>query len=75
MARARSRSVADNPARSVPTSTIASGGSGQAAEVAWQAARRAILRCEGAGYGLPAEKFAQWREIEMVFNPARMRQR
>ncbi len=51
----------------------ASGGSDGAAKQAFQAARRAILRCGGNGYGLPPEKYGQWRNIEMTFNPERMR--
>lgn len=50
-----------------------SGGSGTAANQAFQAARRAIIRCGAKGYDLPAEKYGQWREIEMTFNPERMR--
>lgn len=42
---------------------------------AYEVARRAILRCQGEGYPLPAEKYDQWREIEMTFNPDRMRLR
>jgi hypothetical protein len=48
-------------------------GSESAVSTAYAAARRAILRCQRDGYPLPPEKFAQWREIEMVFNPERMR--
>lgn len=49
------------------------GGNDQSAQTAFQAARRAILRCQKDGYDLPAEKYAQWRDIEMTFNPERMR--
>lgn len=49
------------------------GGNDQSAQTAFQAARRAILRCQKNGYDLPAEKYAQWRDIEMTFNPERMR--
>lgn len=52
-----------------------SGGSESAAQQAFQAARRAILRCGGSGYDLPAEKYGQWREIEMTFNPEKMQNR
>lgn len=49
------------------------GGDGRAAEIAFQAARRAIIRCQTQGgrngYDLPAAKYDQWREIEMTFNP------
>ncbi|ETX30216.1 hypothetical protein, partial [Roseivivax isoporae] len=51
----------------------ADGGSGGASETAFQAARRAILRCQGDGFPLPAEKYAQWQEIEMTFDPSGMR--
>ncbi len=49
-----------------------SGGSGGAAEQAFEAARRAIIRCGARGFDLPAAKFDQWRDIEMTFNPERM---
>lgn len=49
------------------------GGSAAAAKQAFEAARRAIIRCTRDGYGLPAEKYGQWKEIEMTFNPERMR--
>lgn len=44
-----------------------------AADIAYQAARRAILICGRSGYDLPQEKYGQWREIEMTFNPDKMR--
>jgi hypothetical protein len=50
-----------------------SGGSSAAARQAFEAARRAIIRCGASGYDLPAEKFGQWQTIEMTFNPERMR--
>lgn len=50
-----------------------SGGSSGAANQAYQAARRAILRCGARGYDLPADKYAQWQDIEITFNPERMR--
>ncbi len=43
-------------------------GSESAANQAFQAARRAIIRCGARGFPLPVEKYAQWREIEMTFN-------
>ncbi|MEM9248361.1 MAG: hypothetical protein AAGB05_06645 [Pseudomonadota bacterium] len=53
----------------------ASGGSDAAIRTAFQSARRAVLRCQRDGYDLPSEKYAQWQEIEMVFNPSDMRVR
>jgi hypothetical protein len=51
----------------------ASGGSGDAARQAFEAARRAIIRCGANGFGLPVDKYDTWREIEMTFNPEKMR--
>jgi hypothetical protein len=51
------------------------GGSEGAARQAFEAARRAILRCAQAGYPLPPEKYDQWQTIEMVFDPSGMRMR
>lgn len=50
-----------------------SGGSDTAARQAFEAARRAIIRCGARGFDLPVDKFGQWQEIEMTFNPERMR--
>jgi hypothetical protein len=50
-----------------------SGGSAEAAKQAFEAARRAIIRCGATGFALPADKYGQWQEIEMTFNPERMR--
>ncbi|WP_371226151.1 energy transducer TonB [Roseovarius sp. 2305UL8-3] len=50
-----------------------SGGSGAAAQQAYEAARRAIIRCGARGYDLPVEKYDRWRDIEMTFNPEKMR--
>ena len=49
-----------------------SGGSQLAAQQAFEAARRAIIRCGSKGFPLPVEKYAEWREIEMTFNPEGM---
>jgi hypothetical protein len=50
-----------------------SGGSDAAARQAYEAARRAIIRCGANGYDLPKDKYDHWRDIEMTFNPERMR--
>ncbi len=50
-----------------------SGGSAAAADQAFGAARRAIIRCGANGFDLPPEKYSQWRDIEMTFNPEGMR--
>lgn len=53
----------------------AEGGSENAARAAFDAARRAILRCQRSGYNLPIEKYDHWRDVEMTFNPENMRRR
>jgi len=67
------------PGGTVVASTIrlleASGGSGAAVDTAFESARRALLRCQRGGYTLPEDKYEQWREVEMTFNPAQMRLR
>ncbi len=49
------------------------GGTEASARQAYEAARRAIIRCGAKGFPLPPEKYEQWRNIEMTFNPERMR--
>lgn len=49
------------------------GGTQAAAQQAFGAARRAIIRCGTAGFPLPVEKYDHWRDIEMTFNPEGMR--
>lgn len=51
----------------------ASGGDDAAQRTAFEAARRAVLRCQRGGYPLPADKYDHWQEIEMTFNPEGMR--
>ncbi|MFN3845528.1 MAG: cell envelope biogenesis protein TolA [Paracoccaceae bacterium] len=52
-----------------------SGGTDAGARGAFEAARRAIIRCGARGFPLPADKYDQWREMELVFNPEGMRMR
>jgi hypothetical protein len=53
----------------------ASGSNPLAQRAAFDAGRRAIEECGINGYGLPPELYDQWRSVEIVFNPARMRTR
>lgn len=53
----------------------ATGGEGRAVQTAFQAARRAVIRCQKDGYDLPADKYDYWRDIEITFDPGRMRNR
>lgn len=49
------------------------GGTSVSVSQAYEAARRAIIRCGAKGFDLPSDKYEHWREIEMVFNPEKMR--
>ncbi|PZR00557.1 MAG: cell envelope biogenesis protein TolA [Cereibacter sphaeroides] len=51
------------------------GGSDTAARQAYEAARRAVIRCGATGFKLPPEKYDQWKVVELEFNPEKMRQR
>jgi hypothetical protein len=51
----------------------ASGGDAGAIEIAFQTARRAILRCQSGGYKLPAEKYDESKEVDVTFDPSGMR--
>lgn len=53
----------------------ATGGDETAARTAFQAARRAVLRCQKTGYDLPIEKYDHWRDVEITFNPDKMRRK
>ena len=54
----------------------ATGGDASATNTAFQAARRAILRCQSQnGYSLPAEKYGQWKDVVITFDPSGMRLR
>ncbi|BAQ70255.1 TonB domain-containing protein [Rhodovulum sulfidophilum] len=50
-----------------------SGGSETAARQTYESARRAIVMCGSSGFPLPVEKYDQWRQIEMTFDPGKMR--
>lgn len=52
-------------------------GAESAKKSAFDAARRAVIRCaqKQSGYDLPAEKYDRWRDIEITFNPETMRRR
>lgn len=44
------------------------GGTENEVDVAFQAARRAILRCQKDGYDLPIESYSSWKNIEITFS-------
>ncbi|MFT5785781.1 MAG: hypothetical protein ACI9KK_001131 [Ascidiaceihabitans sp.] len=49
------------------------GGTATSVKQAFETARRAIIRCGARGFQLPGDKYEQWKDIEMTFNPERMR--
>ncbi len=51
------------------------GGSQDAADRLYQSARSAIARCGNKGFTLPPEKYDQWKDLELVFDPNGMRLR
>lgn len=51
------------------------GGDTNATESAFQSARRAVVRCQKTGYKLPIDKYDHWRDIEITFNPEKMRRK
>ncbi|GLQ33780.1 cell envelope integrity/translocation protein TolA [Amylibacter marinus] len=53
-----------------PTRVSPQSGSAAGILQAYEAARRALIRCQP--YNLPDEKYETWREIEIVFNPRNM---
>lgn len=53
----------------------ANSGGVQAQRNAFEAARRAIIRCGSKGFSLPPEKYSQWKDMEVKFNPSLMRLR
>lgn len=57
----------------------ATGGDERAADIAYRAAERALQQCETTGgrrgYSLPPEKYDQWKEVELRFDPQTMRLR
>lgn len=55
---------------------LSSDGDSSAVDIAFQAARRAILRCQTQnGYQLPADKYQQWKDVVITFDPSGMRLR
>ena len=52
-----------------------SGGSDASTQQAFEAARRAIIRCGARGFPLPPEKYDTWKSMELVFDPEGMRMR
>lgn len=54
---------------------LGSDGDQTATNIAFEAARRAILRCQSSGYQLPPDKYDQWKDVVITFDPSGMRMR
>lgn len=54
---------------------LGSDGDQSATNTAFEAARRAILRCQSSGYQLPPDKYEQWKDVVITFDPSGMRMR
>jgi hypothetical protein len=48
----------------------ATGGDQAAFDLAFRNARSTIFRCQGNGYDLPSDKYDQWREVQVIFDPS-----
>lgn len=46
---------------------IAPAAPSEAAEAAFEAARRAVLRCGATGLPLPPDQYEHWRHMELIF--------
>ena len=51
------------------------GGTQGSADIAFRIAKSALVRCTRDGYDLPRDQFETWQNIELTFNPERMRTR
>lgn len=51
------------------------GGTAEAANRMFRAARSAIIRCGSNGFPLPRDKYGQWQVLDLVFDPSGMRLR
>lgn len=65
----------DGTLAGTPSLVSAEGGDQGARNVAFRNARTAIIACGRGGFDLPPDKYESWREIEMTFNPEKMRLR
>ena len=63
----------DGTLAGTPKKVSATGGDATAVDVAFRNARTAVIACGRGGFDLPDEKYEQWREIEITFNPEKMR--
>ena len=48
-------------------------GTKENAQQAFEVAKRAILECGSLGFKLPAERYSEWRFLQITFNSAKMK--
>jgi len=67
--------LAENGMPDVSSITMVShnGTNEAAARQAYEAARRAVIRCGSAGFELPPDEYEQWKTITLEFDPKQMR--
>ena len=65
----------DGSVRGNDVRLLSSQGDRSAVGTAFEDARQAILRCQSGGYQLPTEKYDQWQEVVITFDPSGMRLR
>ena len=51
------------------------GGDADSAQRAFETAQRAIKECGAQGFELPVDQYAAWQNVEITFNPEKMRVR
>ena len=51
------------------------GGDSESAQRAFESAQRAIKECGAQGFELPADQYSAWQNVEITFNPEKMRVR
>jgi hypothetical protein len=51
------------------------GGDSESAQRAFETAQRAIKECGAQGFELPADQYSAWQNVEITFNPEKMRVR
>ena len=51
------------------------GGDDDSAQRAFETAQRAIKECGAQGFELPVDQYVAWQNVEITFNPEKMRVR
>lgn len=62
----------DGSLATVPELISPRGSTDPGVELAFEAARRALIQCGKRGFNLPADKFGRWQKMEVTFDPGGM---